>query len=87
MSTPAKPTIFVNVHQGQVGLEAFDSVHTSRTEAAQAAEDYSDSYRFTLTDAGKIDLTAEFSEGFHEQRDFDATVDARTDNAKERRLA
>jgi hypothetical protein len=84
MQYPTKqPTVFVNVHAGAFGPEAFETVHTSRHEAAVAAEDYADSYLFTLTDAGKIDLTPEFSEGYHERRDFDASVDARIDQMKE----
>jgi hypothetical protein len=76
-------TVFVNVHRGAFGPEAFETVHTSRHEAATAAEDYADSYLYTLTDAGKLDLTPEFSESYHEARDADAAVDAHIDQLKE----
>jgi hypothetical protein len=77
------PTLYVNVFDNHGRLEAHDGVYTSRAEAADAAEQYADTYRFTLTDAGKVDLTPEFSEAFHERRDFDATVDARIDGMRD----
>src|ERR1700728_3994651 len=76
-------TLFVNVHRTSFGLEAHDGVWTSRADAVDAAEAYADTYAFTLTDAGTIDLTPEFSEAFHEKRDFDAAIDARNDELRE----
>lgn len=83
MSTPAKPTVYVNVHEGAFGPEAHDTCHTSRYEATQEAEGYADTYLYTLTDIGKIDLEPEFSEGWHEKKDFDAAVDAKIDDLRE----
>ena len=83
MQHPPEPTIFVNIHRGAFGPEAFETVHTSRHEATVAAEDFASTYLFTLTDAGKINLTPEFSEAYHEARDFDAAVDAHIDQMKE----
>jgi hypothetical protein len=79
----ASPTIYVNVHDNHGRLEAHDMVHTCPHAAARAAEDYADTYAFTLTDVGKTDLTDLFSEGWHEKRDADAGIDARIDDLKE----
>jgi hypothetical protein len=81
----SEPTIFINVFQGDAGNWASEKVHTSRTEAVEAAEEFSDDYEFTLTDAGKIDLRSAFSEGYQEKRDFDAMIDARIDGLKDLR--
>lgn len=79
------PSVFVNIHNNAKArrIEAHDGVFSTRREAADAAEEYADSYLYTLTDAGKVDLTSEFSEGFHEKRDYDAAVDAKIDAMKE----
>jgi hypothetical protein len=79
------PILYVNIHNGALGLEAHDGVWTSRADAVDAAEAYYNTYAFTLTDAGKIDLTPEFSEGYQERKDFDAAVDAKIHESKERR--
>ena len=89
MQHTSQPTVFVNVFDNAKAKrhEAHDGVYTHRREAADAAEQYSESYLYTLTDAGKINLTPDFSEGFHEKRDFDASVDSAIDDRKELRFA
>ncbi len=88
MPHPA-PKTFVNIHYNwkDKRLEAHDGVFPNRADAAEAAEAYADSYRFTLTDIGQLDLTPDFSEGFHEKRDFDAAVDRKIDEMKAERFA
>jgi hypothetical protein len=83
LATLIAPAFYVNVFDNRGRLEAHDGVWTNRADAVDAAEQYADSYRFTLTDAGKIDLTEEFSEGFHEKRDFDAAVDRHIDELRD----
>jgi hypothetical protein len=81
------PKTFVNIHWHAAAqrLEAHDGVYTAIAAAAEAAEQYADSYRFTLTEFGRIDLTDNFSEAYQEARDFDATIDAHIDAMKETR--
>jgi hypothetical protein len=82
------PTIFINVFRVKGREMSFErNLITSRAEAIEDAEAYADEYAYTLSDAGMIDLRPEFSEAYHEQRDFDATVDARIDEMKEREFA
>ena len=87
MQHPAQ--VFVNVFENAKAecLEAHDGVYETRTEAAEAAEQYADSYLFTLTGTGKIDLRSEFSEAYQERVDFDAAVDAKIDDQKKQRFA
>ena len=62
------------------------AVIKNREEAVRHAEEFSDFYVYTLTDVGIIDLTPDFSEGFHEKRDFDAAVDRKIDDMKAERF-
>ncbi|HEX3747632.1 MAG TPA: hypothetical protein VHW09_27040 [Bryobacteraceae bacterium] len=82
-------TLYINIHNGFFGPEAHDRVHTDRAEAADAAEQYASTYAFTVavTDANKIDLTAEFSEEYHENVASDEATDAKIDELKSERLA
>lgn len=80
-------TVFVNVFNGARGSEAHDGVWTSRFDAVEAAEQYANTYEYTLTDIGKIDLSRDFSEEFQQKRDFDLAVDAKIAQMKEDRLA
>ena len=84
-STPATPTTYVNIHWHAAAqrLEAHDGVYANRAEAAEAAEAYASSYRFTLTEFGRIDITDQFSEAYQEAKDFDATIDDHIDAMKE----
>jgi len=80
-------TTFINVFLDKRGKPfAGGDVFTKREEAIEDAENAVCMYSHTLTETGKIDLTDEFSEAFHEQRDFDAAVDRRIDEMKEERF-
>ena len=84
MSTPAKPTVYVNVFcfdTADMSLER--PVLTTRAAAIEDAEESGDDYVYTLTDAGKIDLEPEFSERYHERKAFDARMDAKIDEMRE----
>jgi len=84
-TTPPQATIFLNVHSFG-GKEYCESdVIRSREEAIRAAEEWADRYQYTLTDTGKIDLRDEFSERYQRTRGYDELMDARIDDAKERR--
>jgi hypothetical protein len=80
------PTLYINIFRNGERLEAHDGVYTSRTEAIDAAEGYGDSYEFTLTEAGRINLEPEFSEEYHQRRVRDEDVDYRLEDLKEKRL-
>lgn len=58
-----KPTKYINIFNfgGPCGQS---DVTESRAEAVKEAEDWAYRYMYTLTDAGQIDLTPEFSETF-----------------------
>ena len=81
----ASPALFINVFRNGNRLEAHDGVWTSRKDAVDAAEAYADTYAYTVTDAGKINLEPEFSEGWREKKDFDAAVDRKIDQLKAER--
>jgi hypothetical protein len=80
-----KPTLFINVFSfdgKEMPLEGH-GVATGLEEAVRDARDFEDEYRYTLTDVGQVDLSQYFSEGFHEQRDHDAAVDAAIDAVRD----
>jgi hypothetical protein len=82
-----KPTLFVNIYNfggKEMPLES-NGVAKSLAEAVKDARDYEEQYLYSLTDVGQVDLSAHFSEGYQDRRDFDATIDARIDAAKEGR--
>jgi hypothetical protein len=79
------PTVFVNIHRTSHGLEAHDGVWTGRADAVDAAEQYASSYQYTLTDAGRIDLTPDFSEEYTAARDAEAAREQKTDAMREAR--
>jgi hypothetical protein len=83
------PTLFINVFTIRgidTPLESH-GVAKSRAEAVKGARDFEDEYAYTLTDIGRIDLSNDFSEGFHEKLDFDAAVDRKIDDIKAERFA
>jgi hypothetical protein len=84
MSTTPKPTVYVNVFRfDNTDMSLERPVLTMRAAAVEDAEEHADDYVYTLTDQGRIDLEPEFSERWHEQKDFDAAVDARNDEMRE----
>lgn len=85
MSTP---TLFINVFRFDgLDMSLERPVLRTRAKAIEDAEEHADEYAYTLTDTGKINLEPEFSEAWQAKKDFDATVDARIDAAKEGRAA
>lgn len=85
MQHTSQPTLFINVFNfdgKDMPLES-NGVAKTRAEAVRDAEDFADQYSYTLTDAGRLDLSSEFSEGFQSKRDFDAAVDAQIAARKE----
>lgn len=81
------PTIFVNVFTTEGQTSAGGEVLSTRAEAIRYAEEFAGDYQFTLTDAGKIDLSDEFSERYQAQRAYDAKTDARIDHLKAARAS
>lgn len=82
-----QPTKFINVFSDNGRFWTGAELQTSRKDAVEHAEGWADQYEYTLTDVGQLDLSAEFSEGWHEKRDFDAAVDRHIDELKEKRFA
>jgi len=80
------PTRYINIfsHNGKHYAEG--EVLETRAAAIEDAEQSIHQYMYTLTDTGVLDLTSEFSEGWHEARDFDAAVDRKIDAMKEGRI-
>jgi hypothetical protein len=81
-----RPTLLINVFRfdgRDMPLESH-GVCTGIAEAVRRAEEFADEYRYTLTDAGVINLTTQFSEGWQDRKDFDAAVDAKIDGMRER---
>ena len=81
-------TIYVNVFYilgNEMPLER--PVLRTRERAIEDAEEFAERYAYTLTDAGKIDLSGEFSEEYQNAQAKSYARELKADQAREAQVA